>query len=124
MKKDKMSERLSESQVFDLVKIYREYECLWDVLNENYKNRQVRDNAYKEILEKLNIPRLKVTDIPQKIKNLRTSYYTELKKIENSVRAGGKVYRPKVAWFSIADEMLRNVSSSQLLWNPNAETVS
>ncbi|KAJ8710408.1 hypothetical protein PYW07_009774 [Mythimna separata] len=116
-----MAGRLSELQMCSLVKAYKEYECLWKVTNENYKNREVRDKAYREICEKLNIPRVNVSDIPQKIKNLRTSYCTEQRKVEASIKAGGKVYKPKQAWFSIAHEILGNDSKSQLDCEQNDE---
>ncbi|KAJ8710497.1 hypothetical protein PYW08_009012 [Mythimna loreyi] len=107
-----------------LVKAYKDHDCLWDVTNEDYKNKEVRENAYYEICTKLNIPGLTVTDIPQKIKNFRTSYGTELRKIENSIRAGGKVYEPKLAWFSIAQEIFSNDSTSQLDGDQNVDAES
>ncbi|XP_047536684.1 uncharacterized protein LOC125070772 [Vanessa atalanta] len=106
----KMAERFSDSQMLKLVEIYRDYECLWNVTSALYKNHDARQSAYKQIAEKLNISGISDKDIPKKIKNLRSSYYQELKKIEKSIRSGSdrdSVYKPKVSWFSIADGILR-----------------
>lgn len=105
-----MAERFSDSQMLKLVEIYRDYECLWNVTSALYKNHDARQSAYKQIAEKLNISGISDKDIPKKIKNLRSSYYQELKKIEKSTRSGSdrdSVYKPKVSWFSIADGFLR-----------------
>uniref|UniRef100_A0A2A4J4R7 MADF domain-containing protein n=1 Tax=Heliothis virescens TaxID=7102 RepID=A0A2A4J4R7_HELVI len=113
MKKEKMMERFTEAQMYQLVNIYKQYDCLWDVSNELYKNRTARDNAYREILKQLNIPELKVRHVPQKIKNLRTSYYQEIRKIEASMKDGVATYKPKVSWFPIADEILRTIPNNR-----------
>ncbi|XP_026740141.1 uncharacterized protein LOC113502685 [Trichoplusia ni] len=67
------------------------------------------------MLKRLNIPGLTLKDIPKKIKNFRSSYYQELKRIRNSLNAGdeGKVYIPKVSWFSLADEYLSSIWSER-----------
>ncbi|XP_061382745.1 uncharacterized protein LOC133320056 [Danaus plexippus] len=105
-----MTERFSDSQMLKLVEIYRDYDCLWNVTSALYKNHDARQSAYKQIAEKLNISGISDKDIPKKIKNLRSSYYQELKKIEKSTRSESdrdSVYKPKVSWFSIADGFLR-----------------
>lgn len=116
-----MAERFTELQMFKLVEIYQEYPCLWNVTNELYKNRQARESAYKEIWEKLNIPGLTIKDIPKKIKNMRSSYYQEIKRIEKSTKSGcgpDSIYQPKVAWFTTADGFLRIVRNYQeIFWN-------
>lgn len=99
-----------------LVEIYKEHDSLWDVTHELYKNRDARERTYKKICDELNIPGLKVRDIPQKIKNLRSSYYQEMKKIENSLKEGATgelVYKPKVSWFPFADGFLRTFHKNQ-----------
>lgn len=102
-----MSVHLSESEMVQLVELYKEYDCLWDMNHEYYRDKGARQTAYKEITKKLNIPNLRDTDIPNKIKNLRSSYYQEIKKIRRSIRLGGSVYKPKVTWFPTVDGFLR-----------------
>ncbi|XP_045776323.1 uncharacterized protein LOC123874844 [Maniola jurtina] len=104
-----MSERFTETQMYKLAEIYRDYECLWNVTSELYKDRSARDCAYQKILERLNVPGLSIKDIPKKIKNLRSSYYQEIKRIQNSRRSGvpeDAVYKPKVSWFTIVEGFL------------------
>ncbi|XP_026497483.2 uncharacterized protein LOC113401686 [Vanessa tameamea] len=111
-----MAERFSDSQMLKLVEIYRDYECLWNVTSALYKNHDARQSAYKQIAEKLNISGISDKDIPKKIKNLRSSYYQELKKIEKSTRSESdrdSVYKPKVSWFSIADGFLRALKNKE-----------
>ncbi|XP_014356276.2 uncharacterized protein LOC106709093 [Papilio machaon] len=110
-----MADRFTEVQMLKLVKIYRDYPCLWNVTSEFYKNRNARESAYKEIWEKLNIPGLTIKDIPKKIKNMRSSYYQELKKIVKSRSDVGQdsIYQPKVSWFTTADGFLRMVRNNQ-----------
>lgn len=102
-----MSVHFTESEMVQLVEIYKEYVCLWNMKHEQYRDKGARQTAYNEIAEKLNIPNLRAKDIPNKIKNLRSSYYQEIKRVRRSVRSGGPVYKPKVSWFSTVDNFLR-----------------
>lgn len=111
-----MSDRLSDSQMLKLVEIYQDYDCLWNVTSKLYRNRDARESAYKQIAERLNITGISNKDIPKKIKNLRSSYYQELKRIEASTRSGASqdsVYKPKVSWFTTADGFLRTFRNNQ-----------
>ncbi|XP_035435903.1 uncharacterized protein LOC118266533 [Spodoptera frugiperda] len=96
----------TERETARLVNIYKDYDCLWNPKHEAYRDQATRLAAYKEILEKLNIPNLKVKDVPIKIKNLRSTYYQEIKRIRRSVRAGGPTYKPKVSWFKTLHNLL------------------
>ncbi|KAJ8717066.1 hypothetical protein PYW08_005465 [Mythimna loreyi] len=102
-----MSVHFTEADMARLVEIYKDYDCLWDMKHEYYKDRDARQAAYNEIAEKLNIPNLNSKDIPNKIKNLRSSYYQEIKKVRRSVRLGGSIYHPKVSWFPTVDSILK-----------------
>lgn len=105
-----MTDRLSESQVLRLVEVYRDYECLWNMWSDLYKNREARQIAYSEIYRRLNIPGLELKDIPKKIKNLRSSYCQELKRMEKSSRQGNTgefLYEPRVSWFTLAESYLK-----------------
>ncbi|XP_072941223.1 uncharacterized protein [Epargyreus clarus] len=110
-----MADRFTDLQMLQLVETYQDYPCLWNVTSDLYKNRDARESAYKEIWETLNIPGLSIKDIPKKIKNLRSSYYQEIKRIEKSIRSGAQdsVYKPKVSWFTTADEFLRTLRNKQ-----------
>ncbi|CAH0590502.1 unnamed protein product [Chrysodeixis includens] len=105
----------TENEMQKLVEVYKDFDCLWDIRHKHYKSKEVRQNAYKQMLRRLNIPGLTVKDIPKKIKNFRSSYYQELKRIRNSINAsdGRKVYQPKVSWFGLADEYLSSIWSDR-----------
>jgi len=92
---------------------YRQHECLWNIISDNYKNRERREEAYESMRSALNLPGLSVDDIKTKIKTVRTNYKSELNKIINSEKSGAglaDVYIPRLFWFKKADEYLRGVS--------------
>ncbi|KAL4718422.1 hypothetical protein ACJJTC_016043 [Scirpophaga incertulas] len=111
------SQKLSDSEMTYLVELYRENEVLWNVTHKSYRNRDARDNAYERIRDSLNItPSLSLQDISKKIKNLRSTYIKERKKIDASFRSGAStqsVYKPKMPWFEIADGFLRTYTSKR-----------
>lgn len=50
------------------------------------------------------------SEVPRKIKILRSTYYQELLKIEKSKSNGDdNVYVPALRWFSIMDDILKNL---------------
>lgn len=92
---------------------YRQYECLWNISSDSYKNRDTRDKAYESMCSALCLPGLSVNDIKTKIKTIRTNYKSELNKILKSEKSGAglnDVYVPRLFWFKKADEFLRGVS--------------
>ncbi|XP_047031103.1 uncharacterized protein LOC124638248 [Helicoverpa zea] len=105
--RNKMGVHLTEYDMARLVGIYRDYDCLWNMNHELYRDNEARQAAYKEILQKLDIKDLTVKDIPNKIKNLRSSYYQELKRIKRHARINDTPYQPKLMWFAALDEFLR-----------------
>jgi hypothetical protein len=68
---------------------------------EEYRDRDLRAVASKRISAALNIPRFGPAEMLVKLKNLRSSYCQELKKIALSKRSGkptDEVYKQKVVW--------------------------
>lgn len=101
---------MSSARVMKFVKLYREKECLWKINSETYKNRDARDEALQEICSEMNIDGFGIREVAQKIKNIRSSYYQEIKKIANSKISGasdGDIYKPRVPWFSIVHSFLK-----------------
>jgi hypothetical protein len=49
-------------------------ECLWNVKSENYRNRNIRDKTFVEMVKELNIPDLTPEDVKLKIKSFRSRY--------------------------------------------------
>ena len=104
--------------MLQLLESYRREECLWNPMLRDYKNAQARARAIKRILDDLkeeigaagdgNLPT--ETNILAKIRNIRSTYHKELRKIEQSERSGAgsaDVYKPKLFWFPLADSFLR-----------------
>nr|CAH7769435.1 unnamed protein product [Callosobruchus chinensis] len=75
-------------------------------------NKEMRATALQNIAQEMNLEEFGPTDVKNKIKNLRATYYLELDKIKKSSKsgAGGNVYTPKVKWFEEMDAFIRNVS--------------
>ncbi|XP_060809924.1 uncharacterized protein LOC106140308 [Amyelois transitella] len=109
-----MSFRWSEETTLKFVSIYIEHDCLWNVKSPCYKNKQKKQSAYLDIENKMNIAGFGEKEIKLKIKNIRSTYSQELKKIKESKNSGAgtdTVYIPSVKWFSILDASLRNLNS-------------
>lgn len=72
----------------------------------------MRATSLQNIARVLNLEGFGPTELKNKIKNLRATYYLELDKIKKSSKsgAGGNVYIPKVKWFEEMDAFIRNVS--------------
>ncbi|KAF5283217.1 hypothetical protein FQR65_LT14046 [Abscondita terminalis] len=95
---------------------YREYECLWNTSSPLYKNKIARDNAYKKLCSNMNDENLTIKFIKNKIKNLRTTYHQELKKIKDSMRSGAgssDVYKPTIPWFKEMHSFLEDSTENR-----------
>lgn len=103
--------RWGETLTLQFVKIYLKYECLWNPLHLSYKNRSDREAAYLKIISEfkasggtnLSIPEAKI-----KIKNLRTTYVQEMRKVLNK-SSPDHIYEPSLVWFPEMDKCLKNV---------------
>ncbi|KAM3967314.1 uncharacterized protein ACR2FA_011653 [Aphomia sociella] len=94
--------RWTEQETVHLVELYKTFPFLWDARHKLYKNSIARNCAYEMILEKLENSEITIMDIKIKIKNLRSSYYHELRKI-NKFRSEGRAYTPShtiKVWFT------------------------
>lgn len=103
-----MVTRWSERDTLKLIHLYKSYEFLWDKDTELYKNIYARKQAYDAIVNEMQIPDLTAQDVRSKIKNLRTSYYQELRKIA-SCKANNKPPK-QVKWFLAFKSVMGNVS--------------
>lgn len=84
---------------------YRSHECTWRVKCKAYHNREMRDTAYKELLDfvrKFDPDATKDT-ITKKINNLRCSFRKEYKKVQRSQKSKmitGQLYVPKLWYYN------------------------
>ncbi|XP_054087628.1 uncharacterized protein LOC128922109 [Zeugodacus cucurbitae] len=89
-----------QAEIFDLLSMYRESECLWNCLNPEYKDVDLKKNAWKEIA---NFFGRSVEEVKKKIKNLRTGYVLEKKKADSkNANSGDSLYEPRLFYY---DEM-------------------
>lgn len=101
---------MNTKQTIQFVELYRDAECLWKINSEVYKDRDARDRALKKICDEMSIDGFGIREVAQKIKNIRSAYYQELKKINNSKKSGSSsidIYQPKVPWFTIVHSFLK-----------------
>lgn len=108
--------RWGDEKTLLFVMQYREYECLWNTSSPLYKNKIARDNAYKKLCSNMNDENLTIKFIKNKIKNLRTTYHQELKKIKDSMRSGAgssDVYKPTIPWFKEMHSFLENSTENR-----------
>lgn len=94
--------RWSENQTFEFVKLYFRYEYLWNTEHEDYKLKDRRLKAYRDIVSEfktLTGISLSIGELKAKIKNLRSTYSQELNKIK--CRSGPDyTYEPTIKWFA------------------------
>lgn len=95
--------RWGDEKTLLFVTHYRSQECLWNTRSPLYKNNIARNNAYQALLNDMNDQSLTIKIIKTKIKNLRSVYHSEVKKINSSKRSGAgakDVYKPPMSWFT------------------------
>ncbi|XP_050303072.1 uncharacterized protein LOC126740923 [Anthonomus grandis grandis] len=100
----------SEETTLKFVHKYRDRPCLWDTRSANYKNKEARDAAYKEIEETMGIEEFGAGEIKNKIRALRSNYSQEKSKIKDSMKSGAgfaDIYVPSIKWFKEIDAFLR-----------------
>ncbi|VEN49101.1 unnamed protein product [Callosobruchus maculatus] len=91
---------------------YESYPSLWDVHSASYKNKGSREEAYQKLKELMDIKGFGIADVKAKIRSIRNAYALEIMKMKKSQHSGAgadAVYKPKVAWFGVADRILRHV---------------
>nr|CAI5836809.1 unnamed protein product [Callosobruchus analis] len=120
-----MSIKLSTEQILKFISLYRECECLWNIHHAWYKNREGRDVAYRHIVKEMDIPGFGVSEVAQKIKNIRTTYKQELNKVRKSEDSPYvDVHKPKLVWFDAMDCFLRETVDSFGTVNGEVKTPS
>ncbi|KAG5889492.1 hypothetical protein JTB14_026496 [Gonioctena quinquepunctata] len=101
------SNKWSGKDIITFLDLFRNYPCLWDASFADYINRNAKDAACDELLQRLEERGLKSGFAPlkRKIKSLRDTYRSEVYKIKKSKKSGAgadDVYKPRLVWFSAA----------------------
>ncbi|KOB67403.1 Uncharacterized protein OBRU01_19870 [Operophtera brumata] len=93
------------------IQCYKIHDCLWHFSSPDYKCKDKRNAALIAIVNEMNINDIGVTEVKNKIKNLRSTYRQELKKIENSKKSGAglnNVYVSNIKWLKEMEEVFMN----------------
>lgn len=103
----------TEDVTYKFVQEYVKYEYLYNCKHSNYRIKEVRDAALLRISEAMNIPGFGSKEVYTKIRNLKSTYSQELKKVKQSTKSGAgtdEVYNPHIKWFKLLDDALKNVN--------------
>ncbi|KAG5875847.1 hypothetical protein JTB14_012967 [Gonioctena quinquepunctata] len=91
----------------EVIEMYRQRPCLWKIKDKTYLNKNLKMQAYNEILNFLksrNFENITIKDIKAKLQNLRNAFRKETKKIEDSNRSGAgteKIYTPTLWYYHL-----------------------
>ncbi|XP_077285061.1 uncharacterized protein LOC143910449 [Arctopsyche grandis] len=95
----------SKELIVELLLMYQSFPCLWKIKSEEYKNKNLKEEAYKKIVDFvkergfLNANR---DFVVKKLQSLRGSFRKELKKVVDSQRSGrgtDDVYKSTLWYF-------------------------
>lgn len=64
----------TDEQMLRFIQLYGYHQCLWDSSSSEYKSRDSRQHALKEIVAGMDIPGFGVSECKIKIKNIRSHY--------------------------------------------------
>lgn len=84
-------------KTIDLIELYRTSGVLWDPTDENYKNRDKRLDALRNISTTLEVPR---EEVERKIKNLVGQFSREIKKCKEKSSHGAADGTCESRWFA------------------------
>lgn len=104
--------------------LYKNNPCLYDTRHPDYKNKMERQMCINNIVEEMDIPGFFNTQCRSKIKNIRSAYCQDLKKIKIAM-VGGYIYTPSCAWFRFVDEFLRAhvISSTPIMFQGSVRII-
>lgn len=89
--------KLSRANIFKLINLYHSYPLLWDTTNKSYRRKDLRDRAYEAIANEMV---MLVDVVKKKIRNLRTTYTNERRKIFAKNSGGDEQYVTTLPWYS------------------------
>ncbi|XP_015371923.1 PREDICTED: uncharacterized protein LOC107167411 [Diuraphis noxia] len=99
--------------ISELIEEYKTCTCLWRIKDPDYKNKEMKNEAYESLLQLIKKYNESCTmdDLKRKIANLRTCYLREFKKVMDAKRYGG-VYEPSL-WYYKSLEFLNDQHHSE-----------
>jgi len=109
-------ERWNSETTIKFIQEFKTYECLWNQKSPTYKNKHAKEAAYQKLIEEMHIADFGVPEVKKKMRTLRSTYYQEKKKIQNSIRSGNgtdTLYVPNIPWYQEMNSLLTDVDERQ-----------
>lgn len=106
-----MTDRWTSEQNLKFMELYKDQTNLWNCLDPNYRNRDLRKASLEHIRVELGLT--DTNEVTKKIKNLRSTYNQEILKIEKSKKSGSgtdEVYKPSIKWFDSMDYIMKIIN--------------
>ena len=76
-----MATKWDSEKTIAFIQEYKTHECLWNFTSPQYRNKQMLEAAYKQNADAMGIGGFGIPEVKNKIKNLRSTYAQEMKKI-------------------------------------------
>ncbi|CAG4908579.1 unnamed protein product [Colias eurytheme] len=88
-----------KERLIEVIEMYRNFPCLWDITNSEYHNKKARLVAYSILLEKYKEidEEATLTSLKKRISNLKNTCIKEIRKVL-AARFKGEKYEP-VLWY-------------------------
>lgn len=102
--------RWGADQNIQFINEYQRHECLWDPKHPQYKNKHVREAAYKTMMQATEMESM--VDVVSKIRILRNTYNNEILKAKKSMEMADKLYVSKIPWLNHLD-FIKNIESDR-----------
>jgi len=80
----------------------------------------MRQRAIEAIMQATGREEFGVTEVKQKIKNIRSTYNQEVQKIQKRKASGTSpddVYKPTVKWFDVMDQIMKGSKGRSETWS-------
>lgn len=91
--------RLTRPEILKLIEMYKQNECLWNIHTPMYKKYELKQMAWDKIAKEFNT---NVDNVKKKIKFLRTTFSSEKKKVDHSMKTGRAldIYVPSLFYYN------------------------
>ncbi|CAH0697409.1 unnamed protein product [Spodoptera exigua] len=113
---------MSTEETFKFLELYQAENCLWNPKNKYHKNKNVINDSWKRIADTMGIP---VHELKKKKDNLLSTFRTNLKKRNASIRSGAgteDVYQPIWIFYDVMAAFLTDVYESTSILNTEEKT--
>ena len=78
---------ITEDDKFEFIKLWEDEDILYEITHDDYRNKNKRNAAIKRIAEEMTV-NIDVSDVSKMMKNLRTQFLKEKRKVDDSKSTG------------------------------------